>query len=248
MKKTELLTNEHIETLGNGTSVIVSPEHTFGTDAMLLAYFAQPKKNCTACDFGTGCGIIPFLWARDGLCKKILGVEIQEQGYNQFVRGIELNSLSDKVTALNCDLRELKGKADFGVFDLVTMNPPYKKENAGIISEKQNEKIARHETLCNFDGICATASSLLKFSGRFCICIRPERMFEMMETMARYKLEPKRLRLVVSREGEKPWLCLIEARLGGKTGMTVENSFILYGADGRYTDEMNSLLREYREE
>ena len=248
MKHTELFENEHIEILGNDVGVIVSPEHTFGTDAMLLACFSAPGKSDTACDLGTGCGIIPFLWARDGKCRKIVGVELQQKGFDQMQRSIEADSLGEKLSALNSDLRELKGKLEPGSFDTVTMNPPYKKENAGIKSKRENEQIARHETACTFEDICRAAAFLLKYSGRFCICIRPERLFEMMKTMSDFRLEPKRLRLVKSRAGEKPWLCLIESRLGGKPGMTVESDFVLYNDDGSYTEEMNSILYLYRKE
>ena len=86
MKNARLFENEHIETLGNDIGVIVSEAHTFGTDAMLLAYFANARRNDLACDLGTGCGIIPLLWKRDGNCQKIYGVEIQEKGYSQFLR------------------------------------------------------------------------------------------------------------------------------------------------------------------
>ena len=78
-----LYDGEHIEDLGCDVGVIVSKQHTFGTDAMLLASFANPKRNDIACDFGTGCGIIPFLWLRDGKCSKISAVEIQENACNQ---------------------------------------------------------------------------------------------------------------------------------------------------------------------
>lgn len=248
MKNARLFENEHIETLGNDIGVIVSEAHTFGTDAMLLAYFANARRNDLACDLGTGCGIIPLLWKRDGNCQKIYGIEIQEKGYSQFLRSVEADDISDSVFPIHSDLKQLKGKLPQGAFDLVTMNPPYKKENAGIKSEKTNEKIARHETLCTIDDICTTAASLLKFGGRFCLCIRPERLFETMKNMSEHKLEPKRLRLVTSRDGEKPWLCLIESRLGGKSGLTVEKNFVLYDKGNKYTEEMDSLLVLYRED
>ena len=41
------------EFLGSGIYVAVSKEHTFGTDAVLLADFASPKRNERACDLGT---------------------------------------------------------------------------------------------------------------------------------------------------------------------------------------------------
>ena len=140
MKNAELFENEHIETLGNDIGVIVSEAHTFGTDAMLLAYFANARRNDLACDLGTGCGIIPLLWKRDGNCRKIYGVEIQEKGYSQFLRSVEADDISDSVFPIHSDLKQLKGKLPQGAFDLVTMNPPYKTENAGIKSEKQTKK------------------------------------------------------------------------------------------------------------
>ncbi len=83
MQKITLLETEHIEYLKPNFGLVVSPWHTFGTDAVLLSAFAAPKRQDTVCDLGTGCGIIPMLWARDGLCKKIDGVEIQTAGVNR---------------------------------------------------------------------------------------------------------------------------------------------------------------------
>ena len=59
------------EYLGSGIRVAVSKEHSFGTDAVLLADFASPKRNEKACDLGTGCGIIPMIWCRNGQAKEI---------------------------------------------------------------------------------------------------------------------------------------------------------------------------------
>lgn len=248
MKNTELLKDEHIETLGNNVGVVVSKQHTFGTDALLLSYFADPKRNDLACDLGTGCGIIPFLWARDGKCRKISAVEIQKNACNQVARSIEMNGLGEKIDIFNKDLKDLKGTLGFGEYDLVTMNPPYKAQNAGIKSKSENEKIARHETLCNINDIARTSASLLKFSGKMCVCIRPERIYETMRALGECRLEPKRLRFVTSRTGERPWLCLIEARLGGKSGMIVESNLTVYGDNGEYSAEMLEIVGKYREE
>ncbi|MEG1834980.1 MAG: methyltransferase [Oscillospiraceae bacterium] len=247
MKKINLSENEHIEYLSNEIGVVVSEKHTFGTDAILLADFARPKKNETACDFGTGCGIIPFLWCSNGEQNEISAVEIQKSGYNQLCRSIEMNEIQN-IKPFNCDLKKIKGVLPLGQFNLVTMNPPYKKMNTGIKSSDECEKIARHETLCSINDICKSASSLLKFSGRFCICIKPERLFEAMKAMSDCKIEPKKLRLVVSKSNLAPWLCLIEGRRGGKSGMSVQNNLVLYKENGEYTDEMLKILATYREE
>ena len=50
------------ERLTNGFSLWVDDGCTFGTDAVLLAAFANVKATDRVCDLGSGCGILPFLW------------------------------------------------------------------------------------------------------------------------------------------------------------------------------------------
>ena len=242
--KIELLDSEHIEDLGEGVGVVVSKQHTFGTDAMLLASFANPKRNDVACDFGSGCGIIPFLWLRDGKCKEITAIEIQENGCNQMLRSSELNE-TDKITILNRDLKEIDDlKA--GSFDLVTMNPPYKIENGGIKNDEEYATIARHETFCNMNDIAKSAARLLRFGGKLCICHRPERVFDAMFAMRENGIEPTTLRFVSKKGDTQPWLVLIEGKRGAKNGLKVEKNLVAYNDDGTFTDEMLSITEKYR--
>lgn len=242
--KITLFQGEHIEDLGEGVGVVVSKQHTFGTDAMLLASFANPKRNDVACDFGSGCGIIPFLWLRDGKCKEITAIEIQENACDQMTRSLEMNN-TNKITVFNRDLKELD---DFktGSFDLVTMNPPYKIENGGIKNDDAFATIARHETFCNMNDIAKSASRLLRFGGKFCICHRPERVFDAMYAMRQNGIEPKTLRFVSKKGDTQPWLVLIEGKRGAKSGLKVEKNLVAYNDDGTLTEEMLKITEKYR--
>lgn len=232
------------EYLGAGITAFVSNSHIFGTDAVLLADFAAPSKKARCCDLGSGCGIIPLLW-----CKretgKITAVEIQPLAVEQINAAIEFNSLSERLEAVNADLRELKGKVPFGCYDVVTMNPPYKASGAGIESRSGADKIARHETMCSLSDVCAAAKKLLNFGGRLCMCIRPERICELFCEMRAADIEPKRLRLVSKLPGKAPWLALVEGRRGGRSGMTVEPELFVYGDSGEYSDEMKKIYGDY---
>lgn len=232
------------EYIGGGITVFVSRSHTFGTDAVLLADFASPSKRSECCDLGSGCGIIPLLW-----CKKetgrITAVEIQPLGVEQINAAIEYNSLSDRLVAVNADLRELKGIVPFGRFDVVTMNPPYKACGTGIESRSNADKIARHETMCSFSDICMTSKKLLNYGGRLCICIRPERLCELFFEMRSAGIEPKRLKLVSKCPDKAPWLALVEGRRGGKSGITVEPELFVYGDNGEYSDKMKLIYGDY---
>ncbi|MBO5332593.1 MAG: methyltransferase [Clostridia bacterium] len=242
--KTELFDGEHIEDLGESVGVVVSKQHTFGTDAMLLASFANPKRNDVACDFGSGCGIIPFLWLRDNKCKEITAVEIQQNACDQMTRSLRLND-TDRITVLNKDLKELNDlKA--GSFDLVTMNPPYKIENGGIKNDEEYATIARHETFCNMNDIAKSASRLLRFGGKLCICHRPERVFDAMYAMRENGIEPKTLRFVSKKGDTQPWLVLIEGKRGAKNGLKVEKNLVAYNDDGTLSQEMLEITEKYR--
>jgi tRNA1(Val) A37 N6-methylase TrmN6 len=242
--KIALFDGEHIENLGDGVGVVVSKQHTFGTDAMLLATFTNPKRNDVACDFGSGCGIIPFLWLRDKKCSQITAVEIQETGCDQMCRSLLLNE-TDKITVMNRDLKAL-GDLKAGSFDVVTMNPPYKIQNGGIKNEEDFATIARHETFCNMDDIAKSASRLLRFGGKLCICQRPERVFDVMYSMRKNGIEPKTLRFVSKKGNTQPWLVLIEGKRGAKNGLKVEGNLVAYNDDGTLTEEMLSITEKYR--
>ncbi len=238
--------NEHIEYINNELKLIVSKAHTFGTDALLLAYFANPKKNDLACDFGTGCGIIPFYWVREQKCKEIYTAELQSNGYDQLKRSLEMNKL-EKIKPYNCDLRDLPPDFSKGLFDLVTMNPPYTKQNSGIESSSESAKIARHGITCSFDDVCTAASKLLKFGGRLCMCIRPERLFELTCAMQKVKIEPKRIRFVSQNDGLAPWLVLVEGKFGRNPGVIVEPELHIM-KDGKESPEMLKIIGAYRKD
>lgn len=243
----DLKDTEHIEYIGNELQLIVSKAHTFGTDALLLASFSAPTKHSLACDYGTGCGIIPFYWLREGLCKQIYSFEIQQNGYDQLLRSIELNSI-EKIVPFNCDLRDIPKSVPKGQFDLITMNPPYTRENAGIVSSQDSAKIARHGITCSLDDVCEAASKMLKFGGRLCMCLRPERLIELTVAMQKYRIELKRIRFVSQRDGLAPWLVLVEGKLGRKPGLVVEPELHIENTDGEISAEMLEIIGSYRKD
>ena len=186
------------------------------------------------------------------MCKretgKITAVEIQPLAVEQINAAIEFNSLSERLEAVNADLRELKGKVPFGCYDVVTMNPPYQNVAAGIESASESDKIARHETMCGIDDCCAAAAKLLRFGGRLCLCHRPERLCDVITSMRRHNLEPKRLRFVSKNTSTAPWLFLIEGRLGANSFINIEKNLYIETPDGKMSEELKEIMGDYAEE
>ena len=232
------------EVLGGGRTVFVSERHGFGTDALLLARFAAPSRRAVCCDLGSGCGIIPLLWSRQPT-GPLTAVELQPEAAALIERAVEVNGLAGRLRVLCADLRALQGLLDAGSFDLVTMNPPYNAAGTGLLSAAEADRVARHETACTPEDLCAAAARLLKFGGRFCVCIRPERLTDYLCAMRMHGLEPKRLRPVAKRPERGPWLLLIEGRRGGRPGLRMEPTLFGHAADGGYSEEMKQIYGEY---
>ena len=223
----------HFEPVGR-LRVQVSPAHKFGTDAFLLADFAAPRRRDTVCDLGTGCGIVALCWYRreETAPARVDCVDIQPAAIGQLTATLEENAgvLAGRIVPHLADLKALALPA--GGYDLVTCNPPYKGAGAGILSETDSDRLARHETACTIADIAAAAARLLKYGGRLCVCQRPERLADVMEALRRAGIEPKRLRFVHQRPDRAPWLFLLEGRRGGKPFLSVEAPLIVEGADG----------------
>ena len=232
--------------IGKGYFINVSKNHTFGTDAVLLSNFASVKKVKSHCDLGAGCGIISMLLIKNGITNHSFGVEISEEAVELAQKTAE-EFAKDSFTPINADIKNLKGVLPFGEFDLVTCNPPYKAEGAGIKSAGERDVVARHETMCTLEDVISAASHLLKSSGRLCICQRPERLTDIICLMRQYKLEAKRIRTVSKKVGEEPWLVLVEGRRDAKSAVRILPPLFVYDEDGNLSEEMIEIYGDYKE-
>lgn len=234
------------EKLAHNMEIFVSKKHVFTSDALLLANFASPKRKDKACDLGTGCGIIPLIWHRDFSPSVNIGVEISENACSLFKNTLEINNISDRIQCINADLRHIDGILPYEYFDVVTINPPYKKRSAGIANENEEQKNARHEYSCTLSDAVSAAYHLLKFGGRFVLCHRPERLCDIFLAMRENHIEPKRLREIVQRKGGEPSLVLVEGRKGGNAGMRICPVFYIENEDGSYTKEAEDIFYAYK--
>ena len=96
------------EPLGKGLYIAVSKNHTFGTDAVLLADFAAEKKVKKHCDLGMGCGIISMLLLREEKVDTTVGVDISAEAV-ELARFTADEYSGDRFTPIFADLKNLRG-------------------------------------------------------------------------------------------------------------------------------------------
>ncbi|MBQ2406485.1 MAG: tRNA1(Val) (adenine(37)-N6)-methyltransferase [Lachnospiraceae bacterium] len=232
--------NERIDDLQrNGYRIIQNREKfCFGMDAVLLSGFASVKPGAEVLDMGTGTGIIPILLEAKSQASHFYALEIQPESADMARRSVSLNKLENKIEIVTGDIKEAGSIFKAASFDLVTCNPPYMIGNHGITNPDGPKAIARHEILCTLEDVISNATRLLKPGGSFCMVHRPFRLAEIITLMTKYKIEPKRMRLVYPYVDKEPNMVLIEGCRGGKPRMTVEKPLIVYKAPNVYTDEI----------
>ncbi len=217
----------------------------FGTDAVMLASFADIKKGDKVLDMCSGNGIIPVLLTAKTEAGEIYGIEIQPEAASLAKRNVELNSLSN-VFIIKADIKDALGHFNSGYFDHVTCNPPYIKAEGGKANPADAKAIARHEVLCTLDDVVKTASQMLRFGGKFSMVHRPDRLSDIITTLRKYRLEPKRLRFIHSEEDGEAVLVLIESTLGGGSFLKVMPPLVIYDKNGGYTQEYERIYRYER--
>ena len=82
-----------VEILDNGTRVLTTPRAAFGTDALLLGRFAQPRRAERALDMCSGCGIISLLWHDAGHRGPCTALELDPDASALCVQAVAENGL-----------------------------------------------------------------------------------------------------------------------------------------------------------
>ena len=213
----------------------------FGIDAVLLSDFANVKSKHEVIDLCTGTGIIPFLIYGKYNPQNICGLEIQEEMVGMAKRSVKLNSLEGRVSFYNEDLKNVEYLKRFKKFDVVTVNPPYKLNNSGIINPNDKLAIARHEILCNLEDVIYASRILLKDNGRLFMIHRPERLADIFTIMRKYKIEPKRVKMIHPKIGKAPNIVLVEGQRDGGAYLKWEPPLYVYDENGKYTKEIDSI-------
>lgn len=173
-----------VEILDNGTRVLTAPGATFGTDALLLARFAQPRRNERALDLCSGCGIVSLVWHDAGHRGPCTALEIDPAASALCAAALAENADAAHIAPVCGDLRQLcTAGPEQGQYDFAACNPPY--FTAGPRSPDPRRAEARHT------GSCTTPDAA-------------------------------------------PWLFLVEAQKGRKTGLRVEPDILIQSGAALY--------------
>lgn len=207
-----------------------------GLDSFLLASLPRLRTGLRVCDLGCGTGLLSLLLLQREGGLDVTGVDILPEAVALAGKAVTRNHLEGRLRFIEGDLREA---LPAGGFDLAVCNPPYYPIQSGALSGDRSRRRARSEVDCTLLEVCQAAGRLLRWGGRFCVVHKPERLTDLLVNLRACGLEAKRLRMVSRRSDDAPSLVLVEARRGGKPGLSIENPFVLETPDGRPSPELD---------
>ncbi|MBQ4901629.1 tRNA1(Val) (adenine(37)-N6)-methyltransferase [Paenibacillus sp. Marseille-P2973] len=213
---------------------------SFSMDAVLLARFARVPIHGKILDLCTGNGVIPLLLSTRTKAK-IEGIEIQPRLADMARRSVEMNGLGDQITIREGDLRELVKETGHGVYDAITVNPPYMPLTGGDVKINAHQAIARHEVHCTLEEVISASMRLVRPGGKVTMVHKPQRLGEILTVFRQYRLEPKLIRFVHPRQEAEANMVLIEALRDGKPDMRVLPPLIVYDEQGEYCPEIMNI-------
>lgn len=216
---------------------------SFSLDSVLLPNFVTINKNIeNIIDFCTGNAPIPLILSTK-TNSKIYGVELQKEIYELAVKTIKLNNLENKIEIINDDIKNLSNYFETEFFDIITCNPPYFKysENSNI-NKNKIKTIARHEVYIDLNIIFSIAKKILKNGGVIAMVHRPDRLIEIIETMKKNNIEPKKIQFIYPKENSECNAILIEGKKNGKPGLRILKPVYVHDEDGNYKEDIKKLF------
>ncbi|GGG08178.1 hypothetical protein GCM10010912_60990 [Paenibacillus albidus] len=234
-----LLPTERVDDLLTHELRIIQSDEvfSFSMDAVLLARFASIPPRGRVLDLCTGNGVIPILMTTRTNAS-LEGIEIQPRLADMARRSVALNGLGERITIHEGDLRELYTVAGHGVYDAITVNPPYMPLNGSDLKLNTHQAMARHELGCTLEEVIQACVRLVRTGGKVSMVHKPQRLVDIISLMRKYRLEPKIIRFVHPRAHLEANMVLIEAARDGKPEVRLQPPLIVYNEDNQYCPEI----------
>ena len=95
--------------------------------------------------------------------------------------------------------------------------------------------------MCTLEDVIIASRRLLKDNGRMFIVHRPERLADIFGLMRKYKIEPKRVRMVQPNTKKAPNIVLVEGQRDGGAFLKWEETLYVYDDNGKYSEEIDRI-------
>ena len=228
----------------NGMKIVQNNEYfNFSLDSVLLPNFVTLNKGIKKIlDLGTGNAPIPLILSTLTNAE-LYGIELQKEVYDLAIESVKINSLTDRITIINDNMKNLENYFLLNSFDVIVSNPPYfRVDESSNVNENIQKTIARHEKEIKLNEIVEIAKKFLNNNGIFAIVHRTDRLIEIIELFNKNNIEPKKIQLIYPKEGSESNMVLIEGRKNGNPCLKILPPLVVHEPNGDYKEEIKKIF------
>ncbi len=173
----------------------------------------------TACVPGCGSGLLVIGLAALNPMSQITGIELQKDLAETALENARLNAFDERIMIHIGDIRD---QFVFDpMFDLVVMNPPFRKLRTGKMSPDLSRRYSNHEHHGTLGDFITTASNMLKHKGVVALVMLPERLGEVFHYMEKRKVSAFLLQPIHHTHSSTANAILIAGRKGCRTPLSI---------------------------
>ena len=220
-----------------------------GTDAVLLAAWADLQNAKRILDIGTGSGVIALIAAQrsNDLCQ-IDGIEIQTEDCEQATANATASPWSERVNIIH---RAVQDHHPPYRYDVILCNPPY--FNNSLRPPTEGRSTARHTVTLDHVTLVESVERLLAENGSASFVMPPDEGGLFKIEMENRGMEIVRMCRFRTRAGKKIERVLMSFRRARPQDSTVqenttrhpaEEELLLYASGDEWTDEYFALTRD----
>jgi tRNA1(Val) A37 N6-methylase TrmN6 len=220
--------------------------HRAGHDAILLAAATAATAGDHAVDLGAGVGTAGLALATrvDGVSVTL--VDIDSNLIALARENAARNRLANRVSAVTLDVAARKrGAGDLppGSADHVLMNPPFNDPGRELVSPDARRRVAHCSSQEMLASWIRTAGRILRPGGTVTLIFRAERIGEVLQALGA-GFGAIAVRPIYAKPMASAIRILTRAVKSSRAPTSLRPGFMLNGADGRPTAEVEAVLRE----
>lgn len=211
-----------------------------GTDANLLAIWADLRDVKLALDVGTGCGIIALLVASRSTAS-VDAIEMEPDSAKEAAINFYESPFAQRLNLIQDDfIHYAAGQAPS--YDLVISNPPFFIND--FRPEDQKWRFARHGDRLNYRQLCISTANILKPDGRFCLVLPYIESKTFLKIAAENGLFLNRQMVIFPKRGALPNRVNMEYSFR-QTQHPVTEKFIIREEHNIYTQQFIQFMKDY---
>lgn len=158
-----------------------------GTDGVLLGAWANCDNPQKILDIGTGTGLISLMLAQRFPDAKLIGVEINEDAFNEALLNISESIFKNRISIVHSSVQLFQSDQKF---DLIVSNPPFFELTH---KEDSSRNTARQQSDLTFEELIYYSEKLLGPKGKFAVIIPFESEKLFVKSAGRLNLFPEKI-------------------------------------------------------